>query len=204
MKTTHLVAAAALLAGTFSSAQAADFTLTGTLPGLKDVAGYEFALAATTSGVALWTDSTSATFDPILTVFKNVGGDWLFLDQNDDHGTAPFNLAETEFAGATGQSIGDSTLNFASLDAGRYRVYVSAYSNFALADIKPGELIGTSLSLGWSYVGSDPLNASYSLRANNLPSAPAAVPVPEPATWGLLLAGLGAVGVARRRQSAKA
>lgn len=189
-----MAAALAICATLPGAALAASSSYSGTLINAADVADIGFTLATTATDVALWTDSfdDGANFDPILTLFKAEGSDWLLVEQNDDFGDGSGVGAGISIGAKPGQSaFGDSIIAFSSLAAGQYRLFVSVYDNFHSANLNE------SLSLGWSVTAPFPINAGSSWRATveYTPSAP----VPEPSTWLMVALGLAALGWRRRQ-----
>lgn len=95
-------------------------------------------------------------------------------------GTLPLQSVTFSFAGLSGQTDLDASatgFSYASLAAGTYQILVS------------GQLSGTSVMPGSAIVGAE------------FTTSLAVSPAPEPATYAMMLAGVGALGfVARRRR----
>lgn len=196
MQLKSIAAALALGVTLQGAALAASSSHGGTLANASSLAEISFSLATNATDVALWTDSydDGANFDPILTLFKSVGGDWILWEQNDDRNDLGSGVGSGILIDPKpGQSvIGDATIAFTSLSAGDYRLFVSVYDNFHVAGA------GGSLSLGWTITSPQfPINAGKAWHANieYTPSAP----VPEPATWMMAALGLAALGWRRRQ-----
>lgn len=130
-------------------------------------------------------------FDPILALFDSSGAR---INQNDDGGAlVPADLI-------TGQHY-DTYLG-SLLNAGAYAVSVMAYSNFSrgptLADGFFGggsftDATGNARDTHWAF---DVLNVDSASVVSPPPG------VPEPASWAMMITGLGAVGgILRRRRS---
>ena len=97
---------------------------------------------------------------------------------------------------AAGQTYYDAGMTFANLAAGNYRVTVAPYDNFAN---------GTLFSQGFQFdsqpIASHGRGTFFRVNIDGVDSASPVSPVPEPATYAMLLAGLGLMaGVARRRK----
>lgn len=179
---------AALLCGSILAANpaaAADLSFTGSLSDPNQVLLFNFVVGAP-SNVTLrtytYSGGTNAAgttfagggFDPILALFDSTG---LLIGQNDDLDT---------FAG-----LWDTYLN-TNLAAGTYTVSVQAFSNFA---------IGPNLSDGFQNTGSfNGRTTNWAFDVLNVQAATQIGAVPEPATWAMMLAGFGAVGLGMRRR----
>jgi hypothetical protein len=178
-------------------AQAADFTFSGDIKFHNDVVQIEFTLAAPTAGVSIWTDSwlSGLNFDPTAALWRQQGGDFSLVQAVDDDDSI-----------APGQGYYDAGFHFASLAAGEYRVTLAAAINAPL---------GTLLSQGFAYDGEAPIpvaqwnQPSYDPNNNDqkgtfwrlhLSPVDSASPVPEPASAWLMLAGAGALMLARGRR----
>lgn len=188
------VAVAAL--GTAASAGAASFTFNGNIANSNDVISIAFTLTSNATNVAVWTDSYNGgvNFDPITAVWVQSGSDYKLVGENDDDDSI-----------APGQTIYDSGLTFASLDAGNYLFTITPYNNFA---------VGNLLSQGFAYSGQPgtPLSqwcqpashcgmgTYYEVHLSGVDDASNITPVPEPETYAMLMAGLGVVGALRRRR----
>ena len=179
--TTALAAAAA-------SAQAADFHYTGNIVNTNDVIRVGFHLDGAVSGVRVWTDSfqSGANFDPVTAVWNMTAGGTL-VGQNDDN---PFV--------APGQTFFDSGLVLGTLAAGDYLFTIAQYPNFAN---------GSLLSDGFRFDANTPVarlgGTFFSVFLSGVDGATPPVPaVPEPETYALMFAGLGAVAFAARRRKA--
>lgn len=189
-------AAAAAFVATAGLAQAATFDLTGTIENHSDVVRIAFTLERAATGVRVWTDSfqNNLNFDPITAVWRfEDDGDASLIGQNDDNaGIAP------------GQTAFDSGLVFAELAAGTYLFTIATFNNFAA---------GSLLSEGFGFDDQAPIPLAqwsqpgsrfgpegvWSVHLDGVDSA--AAPIPEPASYVLMLAGLGMAGwLARRRR----
>jgi hypothetical protein len=191
-----LAAALALAGGT---AQAADFTLNGSIGFHNDVVQINFSLAAPTTNVKIWSDSwqSGLNFDPASVLWVASGADFSLVQANDDDDTV-----------APGQGYYDTGLSLATLAAGQYRLTLVAASNDAS---------GSLLSQGFAYSGQTPIplsqwnQPSYDPNANDqkggywqlhFSGVDSVSAVPEPAATWLLLAGWAAVVFTARRGSA--
>jgi PEP-CTERM motif len=187
-------ASASLVAFT-QYAAAADFTFSGNIRYHNDVVRVDFTLNTEATDVRVWTDSFNdgENFDPITAVWTLPTG--ALVGENDDDDTIGPN-----------QTYFDSGLTFASLPAGSYAFTITPYDNFAPDNLfKPfGYANETPIPIGaWCQPASDDcLNQKgtfWRVRLSGVDSA--TPPVPEPSTYGLLLAGLLAtVAVARQRR----
>lgn len=190
--------AAAALALSSLQAQAANFSFDGDIAYNTDVVQVAFTLNAASDQVRLWTDSWTEglNFDPTLTLWIKDGSGYNLVGDNDDDNTID-----------PAQGFYDAGLSLATLTAGQYLVTLGAAPNYA---------IGTLLSQGFALDGSTPtlisqwMQPSYNVNANdqkgtfwrlNLSGVDTATTVPEPATSALILAGLSAVLLSRRRMS---
>lgn len=184
------------LACACGAASAADFTFSGNIKFNTDVVRIDFTLNTDATDVRVWTDSFAdgANFDPITAVWSLPSGAKVG-ENDDDEDIAP------------GQTYYDSGLVFASLPAGNYAFTIAAFDNFASDNLNdPFAFAGQTpvLIADWCQPASDNcLDQKGTFWRVNLSGVDAALPVPEPSAWLLMLAGLGAVGVgARRRRKA--
>jgi len=198
----HLIAiaVASFAATTVSTAQAADFALSGQISYHNDLAHIDFSVAAGNT-VTLWTDSwqQGRNFDPTLALFSANG---TLLAVNDDYYDDAF--PDRTYAGAGGY---DSGLTLGSLAAGSYRLVLGATFNAP---------VGTQLVQGFLYGSETPIalidwnQPTYDMNTNdqkggfwrlNLSGVEQAAVVPEPNRYAMLAAGLLSIAlVVRRRQ----
>jgi hypothetical protein len=184
---------AAVLATSSVSALAANSSFTGNLAGDNDVALFSFALAAT-SDVTLRTWSyaggTNAAgtliaaggFDPVVSLFFGTGSPAILIGANDDGFGVPVDpITSLAF---------DSLLESFALPAGIYTVALSQFDNFA-----NGPTLGDGF-LGYS--GNPDFDGRTSAWALDI-LIPESASVPLPGTLALLMLGLAAAGVTRRR-----
>ncbi len=185
--------AAALLA---STAQAADFSYTGTFVADNGKAGYTFTLASagtvtlTSLGYAGGTNLAGQSilaggFDPVFTIYDSTG----------------FAIADAD------DSATKDPVYSALLAAGSYTVFLTQYNNFGPASLE-GQYFAfdgqPNFRGGFVDFDGNQRNGSWALDISGVDSVITAS-VPEPATWGLMIVGFGLVGTAaRRRQRAVA
>ena len=185
--------AAALLAAS-ACAQAADFTLSGSIGFHNDVVQIDFSRAFA-GDVKIWTDSwmSGLNFDPTAALWAKSGADFAFLQAVDDDDTV-----------AAGQGFYDSGFALPSLAAGAYRLTLAAAVN------APS---GALLSQGFAYSAETPIpigqwnQPTYDPNANDQKGGfwqvhfsnvdQAALAVPEPSSWLLLAVGLAALAARR-------
>ncbi len=194
---TRTTATAAMLLCTALSSQAASFSFSGQIRFHNDVVQIDFTLASAAADLRIWTDSwlSGLNFDPTAALWAASGADFTLLQAVDDDDTV-----------GPGQGFYDAGFQLGSLAAGQYRVTLAAAIN------APN---GTLLSQGFEYDTQAPIlltdwnQPSYDPNANDqkggfwrvhLSPVDFAAPVPEPATWLAMFAGLAAVGAAARRR----
>ncbi|WP_373541826.1 DVUA0089 family protein [Chamaesiphon sp.] len=134
------------------------------------------------------TNATGATisaggFDPILTVFDNPTGNFIFEQNGTDTGATDFNVDRT-------------------LAAGDYRVVISAFANFL--NQQPNPLVPRNIADGFEnegdFFGREP-DYAFDINNVNLVSTTA---VPEPSDFiGTVVAGFGVVMFKRKFSSIK-
>ena len=184
--------AAAFLATSSVSALAGNFSFSGNLAGDNDVELLSFTLAST-SDVTLRTWSyaggTNAVgtliaaggFDSIVSLFYGTGSPALLIGANDDGVGVPVDLS-------TGNAF-DSLLEFFALPAGEYTVALSEFDNFA-----NGPTLGDGF-LGVGNLNFDGRTSAWALDILGVDSASVSLP----GTLALVMLGLAAAGVMRRR-----
>ncbi|MGZ3181577.1 MAG: DVUA0089 family protein [Telluria sp.] len=177
-------AVAAALGGLAGTAAADDYN--DHIAFHNDVLFYTF-IVTQASQLTAWTDSyaSGANFDPIVAVWHQ----GQLLAQNDDNPTV-----------APGQSYFDAGITGLDLQPGSYVFSIGAYANFAR---------GPTLADGFIYDGQTPIPLSqWCEPATGCNPGPHVSlhwnlsPVPEPASFGMMSAGLAVVSatVARRRR----
>jgi hypothetical protein len=186
--------AAAVLATSSVPALAGIFSFTGNLEGDNDVELFSLTLASP-SKLTLRTFSyaggtnaagnliTAGGFDPIVALFFGAGAPAILLDQNDNGIGVPVDLN-------TGNAF-DALLDpFFDLPAGLYTVALTEFANFAN---------GPTLGDGFLGGGIPDFDGRTSAWALDILGADSASVVPLPGTLALLMAGLAAAGLTRRR-----
>ena len=206
-----------------SAAQATDFSFTGSFTQDDNVQLFNFTVGSSSSvtlrslSYAGGTNAQAQTiasggFDPILALFNGTGA---LINQNDDGGS---NVPADAVTGARYDVYLQSLLA-----PGDYTVSVAQYNNFA---------VGPNLSNGFGRTGTGNFTPSLSncgatqfcdvtgsspgnrrdghwafdilnVSAASVPN-PTVGAVPEPGIYAMMLAGLGFIGFARRRQRPKA
>ncbi len=186
------------------SANAADFSFTGSFNDDDEVQEFNFSMAGAASDVTLrtWsyaggtnaagTSIAAGGFDPILTLFNASTGN--LISANDDGFLVTDPL--------TGQAY-DSFLT-SNLPAGDYTATITQFSSFAN---------GPSLTDGFQGSGQDNFgsrDSHWAVDVLNVNAASAGASyishtgvIPEPETYALLLAGLGLVAFMARRREAE-
>lgn len=197
------VAATALVAMA-SPAAATDFSFTGNLANQDTVQTFDFVVGAL-SNVTLRTYSyaggTNAAgtviarggFDPILSLYDTSNGNR--VAQNDDGGCGQVN------ADAVSGRCWDTSLTTA-LNAGTYRVAISMYDNFGPANLS-GTFPGVTCCAGFddvSGVANNPRDSHWAFDVLNVESASQGGAAPEPATWAMMIGGLGLAGATLRHR----
>lgn len=204
----HCALALALISGV-GSAQAADFSFTGSFTQDDDVQLFNFLVGAT-STVTLRTYSyaggtqadgnvvSAGGFDPILALFDSTGG---LIVQNDDGIGVPVDPVTT---------FGFDTLLSTSLAAGSYTVSVMQFANSALGPTLSdgfnldgtGNFTSISGCSNFCDVGGNNRTGEWAFDVLNVESAvtPPMTPIPLPASLPLLVAALGAFGLMRRQR----
>jgi hypothetical protein len=198
-------ALATLVATSALTAHAANFTFSGNIVNNTDIVQITFGLNSDATNVAVYTDSfqSGTNFDPITALWRQVGGDYQLVSQNDDNDSI-----------AAGQTYYDSGFQLPSLAAGQYLFTIAAYPNFAA---------GSLLSQGFAFDhdGTTPTPiADWCQPASNectnqhgtfwrvnltgvdtAGGPPPVSAVPEPETYALMLAGFALLaGRLRRRR----
>ncbi|MES2128498.1 MAG: DVUA0089 family protein [Pseudomonadota bacterium] len=193
MSLKQFIAGAALCALAGAS-QAASFNFSGQISFHNDVVQIPFTLDADATDVRVWTDSflDGANFDPITAVWRNGA----MVGQNDDDAHI-----------APGQTVFDSGLTFATLPAGHYLFTIATFNNFAnshtLADgFKFDHDTPVPLASWCQPVSHCDMGHNWSVHLDGVSSA-TPPPVPEPASYAMLLAGLGMLGRAARRRAGR-
>lgn len=148
-----------------------------------------FTLAAPATGYAITFSSgggTNGAGTPIA-----AGGFQPYLSLFDGAGNF---LASTYFSPLVGPAY-DTSLDFGTLGAGTYQIVISAYLNMSMAENSgTGTLADGFTGLGNLYQGED-LHYAFDVVLED-----GGGPVPEPGMLMLVLGGLGAALVRRRRQ----
>lgn len=151
---------------------------------------YQAVTVENMQGLAVWTDSNFfGGFDPILAVWNGSGS---LIGISDD---APLNSQAGAF---------DASILIPVLEAGTYTIGLSLYGNFPSGSLGDGYWYDADAPVAVQNSGCDAVCASYRMHwvtGNTLP-------VPEPATYAMLLAGVGIAGLGglrgrRREQAAK-
>lgn len=180
MKIIHI---AAIAAATLVSTTASAASFSGAFTHNNDKAGFFFYLKAPATVTIESTGNATGGFDPVLSLYDPSGLGIAFND-DEDVGISDPKLVE-------------------SLSAGRYTVYLTQYDNFGPA----------SLGLPFNFDGQPNFRGGFvdfsgTQRtgdwALSIDGAFKAGAVPEPASWVMLIAGFGLVGVSMRRRAQQA
>lgn len=181
-----------------ATASAADFSFVGTFATDDGKAGFNFTLASTSTvtlrsiGYAGGTNAAGASiaaggFDTVLSLYDGSGQ---IIDFNDDGDGVASDLVSG--------TASDALLSL-SLDAGMYSVYLTQYDNVGPANLAlPFNFDGqTDFRGGFVDFNGFQRTGNWALDIGGVASAAA---VPEPATWMLMMLGVGGVGAAARRR----
>ena len=189
------IAVLALFSAVAGMSQASTLHFSGEIATQKDVIVIPFTLDTDTSNVRVWTDSylNGVNFDPVTAVWQ---ADGALIRQNDDDSSI-----------APGQGFYDSGLVFDHLAAGKYFFTIATFNNFAVGGhLSDGFLFDSQAAIPlarWCQPSSQcGMGAHFSVHLEGVSSA-VTPSVPEPASYTLLMSGLGLVGFfARRRKTA--
>lgn len=198
----YQMAAAAACALCFAPAGAVDFSFTGSLTEPSEVQFFDFSVGAfSTVTLRTWSYAGGVNaagdliprggFDPILALFELPGG--AKIGENDD---GPFGTVDPD--PVSGRAW--DTFFVVDLDPGLYRVSVAVYPNFSSGDNLADGFDGADTFDDVSGVPDNPRTANWAFDILNVESAVVVPGIPEPATWGLMIAGFGFVGFAARRR----
>jgi hypothetical protein len=219
MRTGKLFVAACVLAlSSAAAAHADDFSFTGNFNNINDVQLFTFTVGSN-SNVVLRTWSyaggvnaqgqmiAQGGFDPILALFQGSGASAVYINQNDDGGSA------VPADSVTGAEY-DTYLAVNNLTPGIYTVSVMDYANFAVGPTLGDGFTGGALpdsdcnGVGTYCDATGHFRDSHwafdilGVESASTPDQPPTSPVPEPSTIALLGSGLvGLAGFARRRFS---
>lgn len=198
----HYAAALASALLAVSPAAAASFTFSGNLVQDNSRASYVFDIAApatvtlTSLGYAGGTSVSGQTFaaggfDTVLSLYNQFGS---LVADNDDGATVGIDPvtgfgSDAQFSGA--------------LEAGIYTVFLTQYANFGPLQL-PGEFAfddEPNFTGGFRQFDGTQRTAAFALDITGVDSAaPGVGPIPEPATWAMMIAGFALVGAAARRR----
>lgn len=203
------IAVSALISLSALSAEAADFSFTGSFTGDADVAQFDFVVGALSTvtlrsysyaggTMADGTVITAGGFDPILALWDGSGN---LIEEYDD---GPESVPSDPVTGASF----DTHLIISGLTAGNYSATITQFDNFAA---------GTTLTDGFTQsdafftasngcsngqfcdVASDNRTSFWAFDVLGVEDAGGPGSVPLPASMPLVLAGLGALGLLSRR-----
>lgn len=192
------LAAAAAAFLTSVPAIAADFSFTGTIARPSSIKYIDFQVSDPTAPVTLRSlgyaggvnaagdTISSGGFDTLLTVFSLSTGAWAGLGDDGSCGQVGIDPA----SGFCYDAFLSTTF-----ESGRYRIALTSFPNYALGNLDDGFLGSQSFNGRNNSWALDILNVDWA-RVD---------PVPEAATWAMMIAGFGIVGVRMRRdKSARA
>jgi hypothetical protein len=195
------LAAATMLAG---QAAATDFSFMGDFAQDNEKAVYDFTIASTGTviltslGYAGGTNLAGQSvvrggFDPVFSLYDSTGRVVGFNTPNPDGSYDGFNDDGLGAPLDSVTNVGADSKLVLTLAAGTYKLFLTQYSNFGPLDLANAFPFESEPSFRGGFIdgNGDQRTGHWAL---DISGVDAAVAVPEPMSWSLMLVGFGAVG----------